>query len=83
MWIGSTRGTVVSWSDTQIVAQVAASARSGIVQVQQGGFGSANTPSFTVPTAVITGVSPTVGVVGTSVTLTGTGFGWGRRMRWW
>jgi uncharacterized protein YjdB len=74
VWLGSTYGAVVSWIDTQIVANVAAISQSGTVQVQQGGVLS-NAVSFTVNTATITNVSPSSGVPGTQVTITGSGFG--------
>src|SRR5207302_3282800 len=45
--LGSTNGTIVSWSDTQVVARVAAGAVSGIARVQQGGILS-NAMTFTV-----------------------------------
>ncbi len=45
--LGSTGGQVLTWSDTQIMAKVAASAVSGIAQVQQGGI-SSNAMTFTV-----------------------------------
>jgi trimeric autotransporter adhesin len=74
VWLGSTDGTVVSWSDTQIVATVAAISTSGTAQVQQGGLLS-NAVTFSVTTATITNVSPASGVPGTPVTITGSGFG--------
>jgi hypothetical protein len=73
VWLGSTLGTVASWSNTQITATVAPNAQSGIVQVQQGGVLS-NTVPFNVNTATITGVSPNGGGR-TVVTITGYGFG--------
>ena len=39
-WLGSAAGQVVSWSDTQVVATVAATAVSGIARVQQNGVWS-------------------------------------------
>jgi len=74
VWLGSTRGTVVSWSDTQIVATVASNSTSGTAQVQQGGVWS-NPEPFAVNTATILNVAPTSGVPGTQVTITGSGFG--------
>ena len=74
VWIGSTIGIVNSWSDTQIMATVASGASSGMVQVQQGGQQS-NGISFTVITPTVTSVTPTDGLAGTSVTITGSGFG--------
>ncbi len=74
VWLGTTPGTVLSWSDTQIVATVAPIARSGIAQVQQNGL-SSNTVPFYVNTATISNVSPSSGVPGTQVTIYGSGFG--------
>jgi len=74
VWLGSTLGTVVSWSDTQITATVASNAVSGIAQVQQWGLWS-NTMPLTVGTATITNVSPASAAPGAWVTITGSGFG--------
>jgi hypothetical protein len=75
VWLGSkAAGSIVSWSDTQVVATVAAGAASGSAQIQQNGVWS-NATTFTVPTPNITGVTPTSGVAGTQVTFTGTNFG--------
>lgn len=48
VWLGSTPGQVVSWSDTQVVASVAATAVTGIARIQQNGAWS-NAVGFTVP----------------------------------
>ena len=74
VWLGSTFGTVVSWTDTQIVAVVADISTSGTVQVQQNGLLS-NAVPFNVSTVTISNVSPTSGVPGTNVTISGSGFG--------
>jgi hypothetical protein len=74
VWLGSTFGTVVSWSNTQIVATVAAISSSGTAQVQQNGLSSNSVP-FSVSTATISKVSPSSGVPGTRVTISGSGFG--------
>src|ERR1035437_536960 len=74
VWLGSTYGAVVSWTDTQIVATVAAISQSGTAQVQQGGL-SSNAVPFNVNAATISNVSPASGVPGTQVTITGSGFG--------
>src|SRR5208283_2915702 len=74
VWLGSTYGAVVNWNDGEIDATVAAISQSGTVQVQQGGLLS-NAVSFTVNTATITSVSPSSGVPGTQVTISGSGFG--------
>jgi hypothetical protein len=47
VWIGTKYAAVVSWSDTEIVATVAADSATGDVQVYQGGVWS-NTATFTV-----------------------------------
>lgn len=74
VWLGSTYGSAVSWTNTQIVATVAAISISGTAQVQQNGL-SSNAVAFNVNTATILSVSPTSGVPGTQVTITGSGFG--------
>ena len=56
------------------MATVALNAASGNAQVQQGGAWS-NAVPFSVSTATISSVSPTSGVPGTQVTITGSGFG--------
>src|SRR5206468_10920519 len=40
VWLGSTYGVILSWSDTQIVANVASGSKSGVAQVLQGGVWS-------------------------------------------
>ncbi len=71
---GSYVATVVSWSDTQIVATVPAQAFTGQILVTVGGVNSNQTVYFNVPAPQITSVSPTSGVVGTQVTVNGSGF---------
>lgn len=61
VWLGSTYGTVVSWSDTQVVATVASNSTPGTACLQQGGAWS-NSVAFTVTTAAISDVSPDSGV---------------------
>ena len=63
--------TPTSWSATSITAPVPAGATTGNVVVTVGG-GASNGVNFTVP---ITGISPQSGMVGTFVTITGSGFG--------
>ena len=48
--LGTTLGTVVSWSDTQVFATVNTGSMSGVAEVEQGGLPS-NTVAFTVNTA--------------------------------
>ena len=71
-----TVATPTSWSATSIVATVPSGAGTGNVVVTVGGQAS-NGVSFTVTTTSpsITGLNPTSGPVGTSVTITGTNFG--------
>jgi IPT/TIG domain len=65
-----------SWSATSITAPVPAGATTGNVVVTVGGQAS-NAVNFTVtaPGLSITGLNPTSGPAGTSVTITGTNFG--------
>jgi hypothetical protein len=53
---------------------VAIGSTSGTVQVEQGGETSNSLP-FNIDTATITSVTPTSGLAGTQVTITGSGFG--------
>jgi hypothetical protein len=48
VWLGSTNGVAVGWSNTQVTATVASGAVSGIVRIQQNGVWS-NAQSFSVP----------------------------------
>ncbi len=72
--LGSTPGVISSWSDTQIVAVVANGSTSGTAQIQEGEVTSNSLP-FTINTATISAVSPSSGVAGTQVVITGSGFG--------
>jgi trimeric autotransporter adhesin len=75
VWLGNKlAGSIVSWSDTQIVAVVASGALSGSVQVKQGGVWG-NSLTFTVITPAISSISPTSGYPGNQVTINGTNFG--------
>jgi RHS repeat-associated protein len=70
-----TAATPTSWSTTSIVVPVPSGGTTGNVMVTVGGVPS-NAMGFTVlGSQSITGVSPTSGTVGTSVTVTGTNFG--------
>src|SRR3984893_17833570 len=71
-----TTATPTSWSATSIVAPVPTGAGTGNVVVAVGGAAS-NGVSFTVtaPAPTITSLSPTSGVAGTSVSITGANFG--------
>src|SRR6267378_2980629 len=68
--------TPTSWSASSIVAPVPSGATTGNVEVTVGGVAS-NGMSFTVtvPGPSITGLNPTAGFVGASVTITGANFG--------
>ena len=57
VWLGSTAGQVLSWSDTQIVAAVAPTAVTGIARVQQNGVWSKSF-GFIVPVAGGNTVTP-------------------------
>jgi len=74
VWLGTANGVVVSWSDTQVVAQVGSGSLSGNAQVLQGGAWS-NAVPFAVNGLRVTSVSPESGTAGSVVTITGTGFG--------
>ena len=73
---GTTATNISSWSDSSIVADVPAGTAegSGPVIVTVGGTAS-NSMSFTVTGPQITTLSPTSGAIGSSVTITGSGFG--------
>ena len=73
-WLGSTKANVVSWSDTQIMATVAAGSTTGTAQVQRSGVWS-NSIAFAVASPTISSVTPLSGGAGTTVTITGSGFG--------
>jgi len=74
VWLGTTLGAVVSWSDAQVIANENTGSASGVAQIQQGGVASNSVP-FTVNTAAVSGATPTSGIAGTQVTITGSGFG--------
>ena len=66
--------SIVSWSDTQIVAAVPSAAYTGPVLVTVGGVSSNQSVYFNVPEPRITSISPASGIIGTQVTVTGSGF---------
>jgi hypothetical protein len=72
---GGTLSSVVSWSDSQIVVTVPASALTGPVLVTVNGIGSNSDVLFTMPNPVITSLSPASGPVGAVVHINGSGFG--------
>ena len=56
VWLGSTYGVVVGWSDSQVVAAVVSGSQIGVVQILQGGVWS-NPVNFTVITPNIASVT--------------------------
>jgi RHS repeat-associated protein len=66
--------TPIGWSNTQIVAPVPAGTLTGNVVVNVSNLNS-NGLGFTDNSAGISSISPVLGIVGTSVTIVGTGFG--------
>jgi hypothetical protein len=71
---GTAADVVQNWTDTSIVAQVGAGSETGSARVLRNGVLS-NSFTFTVNALKLISVGPTSGSAGTSVTLTGTGFG--------
>jgi len=75
VWLGNKlAASIVSWSNTQVVATVDSNVASGSGCVQQAGTWS-NCPTFTIITPTISSISPSSGVPGTQVTINGTNFG--------
>ncbi|MDR3685499.1 MAG: IPT/TIG domain-containing protein [Coriobacteriia bacterium] len=72
---GGVTAAVVSWSDTAIVATVPASATAGYVGVWTNGFCSNGIYFLSITPAVITNVDPGSASIGSTITVTGTGFG--------
>ncbi len=71
--VGGAPSRVVSWSNTNITIQVPSRATTGNIIVTAGGEAS-NGAAFTFyPYPAIASISPTSGIVGTPVTITGTG----------
>jgi RHS repeat-associated protein len=76
--INGVSAPVSSWSDTSITVTIGTGISSGPVTVLEDGSVS-NAVQFTLLEALsVTGISPTSGMVGSSVTITGTGFGPGQ-----
>ncbi len=67
-------GTVVSWSDTQIVVTVSANTLPGNVAVRQSGVAS-NAIAYTMIPSTVTSISPTAVSPGMQMTINGSGFG--------
>ena len=63
-----------SWSDTEIVVSVPAGATSGPVIVFANEYGS-NSVDYIVVQLRVSGVVPSIGQVGSQVTISGSGFG--------
>ena len=69
-------GIKTSWTDTQVTALVPTpTATSGPLTVTYYGFPSNSVPFTVLEALTITNVSPAIGPAGTTVTITGTGFG--------
>jgi RHS repeat-associated protein len=68
-------GDVRSWSDTSISVSVPITATSGPLTVTAGGVATSNSVPFQVENLQIAGITPSIGPVGSQVTITGTGFG--------
>src|SRR5262249_8253978 len=73
--------SVSSWSDGQIVTSVPVTSASGPAVVTVNGVPSNNTVAFTVPPPSVGTLSPYGGIVGTSVTIGGSGFQANQRHR--
>jgi RHS repeat-associated protein len=75
VYFNSIQADVISWSDTSITVKVTSSSEGGPVTVTVNGVTS-NSVQFTLlETLAVSAISPSVGPAGTSVTITGTGFG--------
>src|SRR5262249_31672694 len=72
---GLSYAAITSWSDTQIVATVPAQTTTGPVQGWAANNQTSNLANYTVPSLVVSSLSPSTGPVGTQVTVTGLGFG--------
>jgi hypothetical protein len=72
--LGTLNATVNTWTPTKITATVVPGSASGVAMVNQNGL-SSNEIAFATQTPAITGVKPTLGYMGTPVTIKGTNFG--------
>lgn len=66
---------ILSWSNTQILCMAPSGVQTGPMTVTTSG-GTSNELHFTVSTPQITDLNPNYGVAGTTVTITGTNFGY-------
>jgi N-acetylneuraminic acid mutarotase/uncharacterized protein YjdB len=76
VWLGTLNGVVQSWTDSQVIAEVATGSKSGAAEILQNGIMS-NAYQFTINLPQITSVSPNFGTDGNVITIYGTGFGGG------
>jgi hypothetical protein len=74
VWLGTATATVQSWSDTAVTATVGMGSANGGAMILSGCFMS-NALPFTIDLPHIDDVTPSSGVPGSAVTITGTGFG--------
>lgn len=70
-----TTAAITSWSADSIVTSVPAGSSTGNVVVRVNNVDSAGKPFTVIPAPAITSLSPTSGVIGTTVTVTGSNFG--------
>ncbi|MBI1766856.1 MAG: chitobiase/beta-hexosaminidase C-terminal domain-containing protein [Bacteroidetes bacterium] len=70
---GLSAGSILSWSDTQIIATVPVGANSGPVVVTVNGV-SSNGVNFNV-TPIVSSITPNSGLIGSSVIIAGSNFG--------
>ena len=75
IYFNGVTGTVISWSDTQIIASVPANTTTGAIKVTVNSVASNQDQVFTVPNPLIAGITPSSGPVGTTVQISGSGFG--------
>jgi hypothetical protein len=74
VYFGGPYGTVVSWSDTQVLVTVPSGIGPGNVLLFQNNVNS-NSLAYTVIPPALTSISPTAVLPGMQMTLTGSGFG--------
>ena len=72
---GAAAGVFTTWTATSVVAAVPAGATTGNVVVTVSGVPSNGSPFTVLATPGITGLTPTAGPIGSSVTITGSNFG--------